>query len=336
MGSRQISQRDSRPLSGGRESAIQVDELVKRYSAGAPPAVDGLSFHVDHGEVYALLGPNGSGKSTTIGVLATLLRPDAGRVVVAGHDALTEPGAVRRRIGVALQETGVDGGARGRDLLVRHARLLGFPRHVAEARASELLAEFDLTDAATKRLRAYSGGMRRRVDLALALVAHPSVVYLDEPTTGLDPISRQGLWDEISKLRDAGVAVLLTTQYLEEADALADRIGIVAGGRLRIEGTPDALKRTVGGDVLTIDVDEPDSGRTAAILDGAVEGRGRVTVKVADGGAAVPRALATLAAAGITTRSVALARPSLDDVFREVVGRHLAESESEQPREIAA
>ena len=164
------------------------------------------------------------------------------------HDVIHEPDAVRRRIGVALQETGVDAGTTGRDLLVRHARLLGIPAATAGARAAELLAEFDLADAADARLRTYSGGMRRRLDLALALVGSPSVVYLDEPTTGLDPISRAALWERVRALKAAGVTVLLTTQYLEEADALADRIGIVARGRLRIEGTADELKSVVGGD----------------------------------------------------------------------------------------
>ncbi|NJD29754.1 MAG: ATP-binding cassette domain-containing protein [Chloroflexi bacterium] len=306
------------------EPAIEVSELVKRYAPTAKPAVDGLSFHVGPGEIYALLGPNGSGKSPTIGVLATLLAPDAGRILVAGHDAVTEPDAVRRRIGVALQETGVDAAARGHDLIVRHARLLGMTRAAAATRASQLLEEFDLAEAGSRRLRTYSGGMRRRLDLALALTGHPRVVFLDEPTTGLDPISRQELWERVRRRRAEGVAVLLTTQYLEEADALADRIGIVAAGQLRIEGTADELKRTVGGDVLTIEVDEPDGARTAAVLAAVHEGGGRVRLEVRDGGAALPRVLARLAAAGLETRSVSLARPTLDDVFRHVVGGHLA------------
>jgi len=304
--------------------AIAVERLVKRYAPNAPPAVDGLSIRVGPGEIYALLGPNGSGKSTTIGVLATLLVPDSGRILVAGHDVLAAPDAVRRRIGVALQETGIDAAARGHDLIVRHARLLGMSRAAAAARATELLEEFDLADAGAKRLRTYSGGMRRRLDLALALTGHPSVVFLDEPTTGLDPISRQELWERVRRLRAEGVAVLLTTQYLEEADALADRIGIVAAGQLRIEGTADELKRTVGGDVLTVELDEADGDRTAALLGAVHEGAGRVTLEVRDGGAAVPRVLGRLTAAGLQPRSVSLARPSLDDVFRHIVGGHLA------------
>lgn len=313
---------------------IVVDGLVKRYSPDAPPAVDGLSFHVRPGEVYGLLGPNGSGKSTTIGVLATLLEPTAGRVTVAGFDVVSQPVEVRRRIGVALQDTGVDLGASGRDLLIRHARLLGMSKADAAARASQLLAEFDLVDAATKRLKAYSGGMRRRLDLAMALVGRPSVVYLDEPTTGLDPISRGSLWERVERLREEGVTVLLTTQYLEEADALADRIGIVAAGKLRVEGTADELKRSIGGDVLTVEVAHGREAEAATLLGGAFEGRGRVTVEVQDGGAAVPRVLNTLQGAGIEALGVTFNRPTLDDVFRHVVGGHLIEQTG--PVEVAA
>jgi ABC-2 type transport system ATP-binding protein len=322
------------PHAAAARPGIQVERLVKRYAPSLPPAVDGMSFRVEHGEVYALLGPNGSGKSTTIGVLATLLRADEGRVFVAGHDAATEPDAVRRRIGVALQETGIDARATGHELIARHARLLGMSAMSARSRASELLEEFGLADAGAKRLGTYSGGMRRRLDLALALTGRPSVVFLDEPTTGLDPFARQDLWDRVRRLRAEGAAVLITTQYLEEADALADRIGIVAAGRLRIEGTADELKRTVGGDVLTIEVEASDGDRTASILSATHEGSGRVALEVADGGGAVPRVLAVLTGAGIEPRSVVFSRPSLDDVFRQVVGGHL--SHVEPSREEAA
>jgi ABC-2 type transport system ATP-binding protein len=206
--------------------------------------------------------------------------------------------------------------------------------HEAGDRADRLLREFDLADASDKRLKAYSGGMRRRLDLALALVGRPSVVYLDEPTTGLDPISRQAMWDRVSRLRDDGVTVLLTTQYLEEADVLADRIGIVAAGRLRVEGTADELKRGVGGDVLTVEVRPDLEERAATLLGGQGEGHGRVALEVRDGGAAVPRTLAALTAAGIEPLSVSLARPTLDDVFRRVVGGHLIETT--EPKEVAA
>ncbi len=313
---------------------IVVDDLVKRYAPDASPAVDGLSFDVRPGEIYALLGPNGSGKSTTIGVLATLLLPTSGTVRVAGFDVVEQADAIRRRIGVALQDTGVDLGATGRGLIARHARLLGMPGSEASRRADDLLREFDLVDAAEKRLKAYSGGMRRRLDLALALVGRPSVVFLDEPTTGLDPISRQSMWERVQRLRADGVTVLLTTQYLEEADALADRIGIVAAGRLRVEGTSEQLKRSIGGDVLTVEVRPDLEERAATLLGGRGEGHGRVALEVRDGGAAVPRTLAALTAAGIEPVSVALARPTLDDVFRHVVGGHLIEKS--EPQEVAA
>ncbi len=230
---------------------IKVEGLVKRYVAGGAAAVDGLDLAVATGEVYALLGRNGSGKSTTVGVLATLLTPTAGRASVAGFDVVEQPADVRRRIGVTLQEAGVDPEATGRELLTLHGRLLGLGGTDAASRAAQLLERFELTGAADRRAKTYSGGMRRRLDLATALIGSPSVVFLDEPTTGLDPISRQALWDEVRALRDDGVTVLLTTQYLDEAERLADRVGILADGRLAIEGTPAELKRRVG--VATLD-----------------------------------------------------------------------------------
>ncbi len=230
---------------------IDVEGLVKRYTPEGPPAVDGLDLAVAAGEVYALLGRNGSGKSTTVGVLATLLAPTAGRARVAGADVVEEPDRVRQRIGVTLQEAGVDPEATGRELLTLHGRLLGLRATDAASRAAALLERFELVGAADRRAKTYSGGMRRRLDLATALIGSPSVVFLDEPTTGLDPISRQALWEEVRALRDDGVTVLLTTQYLDEADRLADRVGILADGRLAVEGTPTGLKRRAG--VATLD-----------------------------------------------------------------------------------
>jgi ABC-2 type transport system ATP-binding protein len=307
---------------------ITVDGIGKRYGDG-PVVVDGLSFEVAAGEVYGLLGANGSGKSTTVGILATLVAPTTGTASVAGHDVVTEPGRVRAAIGVTLQEAGVDPQATPRRLLVLHGRLLGLDAGAAARRAQELLAAFDLDDRrADQRVKELSGGNRRRLDLAVALVGRPQVVFLDEPTTGLDPISRAALWETVARLRDDGVAVLLTTQYLDEADRLADRLGILAGGRLAAEGTPAELKRRVGGDVLTVTVAPADAERAAAALGGRAEdaGAGTVVVRVADGGAAVPRALDVLRADGIDAAEVSLARPTLDDVFLEVADRRLADA----------
>ena len=305
---------------------IAVDGLAKRYGDG-PLVVEDLSFEVRPGEVYGLLGANGSGKSTTVGILATLVAPSAGRASVAGHDVVAAPERVRAAIGVTLQEAGVDPAATPRRLLVLHGRLLGLDRAAATARAQELLDAFDLADRrADQRVKELSGGNRRRLDLAVALVGRPGVVFLDEPTTGLDPISRAALWEEVRRLRDAGTTVLLTTQYLDEADRLADRIGILAGGRLAAEGTPAQLKRRVGGDVLTVTVDPADAGRAAALLGARVEADGdAVSLRVEDGGAAVPRVLGLLRGQDVDARGVALTRPTLDDVFLEVADRRLAE-----------
>jgi ABC-type multidrug transport system ATPase subunit len=230
--------------------SIEVQDLVKRYTATAPPAVDGLTLAVAPGEVYALLGRNGSGKSTTVGVLATLLLPTSGTARVAGFDVVAEPARVRARIGVTLQEAGVDPLATGRELLVLHGRLLGLAGGDAAARAGDLLDAFELAGAADRPIRTYSGGMRRRLDLATALIGRPGVVFLDEPTTGLDPVSRQALWEQVRAMRDDGVTILLTTQYLEEADRLADRVGILVDGRLAVEGPPSQLKLDAGAATL--------------------------------------------------------------------------------------
>ena len=305
---------------------IRVDGMAKRYGDG-PLVVQDLSFEVGEGEVYGLLGANGSGKSTSVGMLATLVAPTAGRATVAGHDVVARPERVRAAIGVTLQEAGVDPESTPRQLLGLHGRLLGLDRASATARAQELLDVFDLADRrADQRVKELSGGNRRRLDLAVALVGRPGVVFLDEPTTGLDPISRAALWGEVRRLRAEGTTVLLTTQYLDEADRLADRIGILADGRLAAEGTPAELKRRVGGDVLTVTLDPADAGRAASVLGGRVEESGAaVSLRVEDGGEAVPRVLERLRAEDLDARGVALARPTLDDVFLEVADRRLAE-----------
>ncbi len=221
--------------------AVEATGLERVFKGGIR-AVDGVNLVVERGEVYGFLGPNGAGKSTIVRMLATLLRPTGGRALVAGHDVVAEAAAVRRSIGVALQDAAIDPYMTGRELLHLQAVLHGFPRAVGRARAVELLERVDLVGAADRRVSTYSGGMRRRLDLALALVHEPEVLFLDEPTTGLDPISRLTLWDEVRRLNGEGTTVFLTTQYLEEADQLAGRVGIIDGGRIVAEGTPAELK----------------------------------------------------------------------------------------------
>ena len=226
-------------------AAIETHQLAREFEGGIK-AVDGVDLEVAEGEIYGFLGPNGAGKTTTVRMLTTLLQPTGGRAVVAGHDVAAEPGAVREKIGVALQEAALDPLMTGRELLELQATLHGIPRNQGHERGQWLLDRVGLTLAADRRVGTYSGGMRRRLDLASALVHTPRVLFLDEPTTGLDPVSRKAIWEEVRKLNDEGSTVFLTTQYLEEADQLADRVGIISHGRLVAEGTPRALKAEVG------------------------------------------------------------------------------------------
>src|SRR3954471_8766089 len=232
-------------------AAIEAMGLEREYKGGLR-AVDGIDLRVEPGEVYGFLGPNGAGKTTTVRMLVTLLRPTGGRATIAGFDVATRPAEVRRRIGVALQEAALDLLMTGRELMELQATLHGIPRRVVATRAAELIDRVGLAQAAERRVGTYSGGMRRRLDLAMALIHEPEVLFLDEPTTGLDPTSRATLWDEVRRLRDEGTTVFLTTQYLEEADQLADRVGIIDHGRLVAEGTPAALKAEVGSPHLDV------------------------------------------------------------------------------------
>jgi daunorubicin resistance ABC transporter ATP-binding subunit len=315
---------------------IEVQDLVKRF--GPTVAVDGISLEVEAGTVLGLLGPNGAGKTTTVRVLATLLAPDGGRAVVAGHDVSAAPDLVRASIGLTGQYAAVDEKLTGSENLRMVGRLLGMSGPAARDRATELLERFGLSDAADRQVGTYSGGMRRRVDLATSLVGRPVVLFLDEPTTGLDPASRQDLWTITRELVADGTTVLLTTQYLEEADELADRIVVIDHGRVIEQGTADELKDRTGGRTLEVQLGDAarldDAARLLADLDGDGLRRDpdarRLSMPVGDDTALATAALARLDAAGIAVEDFRLQRPSLDDVFLALTG-HDAHSEEVAP-----
>ena len=317
------------------DNGIEVDGLVREFKGGVR-AVDGIHFSVEPGEIYGFLGPNGAGKSTTVLMLTTLLPPTAGTARVAGFDIVRQGASVRESIGAALQEAALDPLLTGREHLRLQTTLHGLPKSERVRRGTELLERVGLSDAADRKVGGYSGGMKRRLDLALALVHSPRILFLDEPTTGLDPQSRSDLWEEVGRLaRDEGVTVLLTTQYLEEADALADRVGIIDQGRIVAEGTPDALKAEVGHPSLeVIPADKGSCDRLATVLgrfgepvhapDGAVAVR---LERGADGLADVVRALD---AEQVGIELFELHSPTLDDVFLAKTG-HKLEVEEERP-----
>jgi ABC-2 type transport system ATP-binding protein len=312
------------------EPAIHAEGLVKRY--GESTALDGFDLTVETGTVCGLLGPNGAGKTTAVRILATLLRPDGGRASVAGADVIGEPYEVRRRIGLSGQEAAVDEILSGRQNLVLFGRLNRLSRATAERRADELLARFGLVDAGSRSVKHYSGGMRRRLDLAVTLLLSPAVLFLDEPTTGLDPRNRNEVWAAIRSLVAGGTTVLLTTQYLDEADQLADRVVVIDRGRAIAGGTPEELKTQVGRDRLDVVVGRDDDLAAAvAVVAGLATAEPevdaatrRISAPVAQPVAALTQVVRTLADGGVEVDDIGLRRPSLDDVFLHLTG-HRAE-----------
>ncbi|MGK5558415.1 ATP-binding cassette domain-containing protein [Actinomadura kijaniata] len=314
--------------------AIQAEGLVKRF--GETLALAGVSLTAQPGTVLGVLGPNGAGKTTTTRILATLIQPTEGRAEVGGHDVVTQAHMVRQLIGLTGQYAGVDEMLTGTENLIMIGRLLGLSRRHSRSRAAELLERFQLTEAADRAAKTYSGGMRRRLDLAASLVGHPQILFLDEPTTGLDPRSRNGLWDIVRGLTADGVTVLLTTQYLEEADQLADDIVVIDRGEVIAHGTPDALKAQVGGQVLEVrPLHEADNVTVARIVGDLAEAapevrEGMVSVPITDP-ALMPAAVRRLDDAGVTVGEMSLRKSSLDEVFFALTGHHTEDVEDGSP-----
>ena len=311
-------------------SAIEARGLVRRF--GDKIAVDGINLNIAEGEIYGFLGPNGAGKSTTVRMLTTLLAPTAGDATVAGHSVVSHPDEVRFNIGVALQDAGLDPKQTGRELLDMQGRLYGLNANERRIRVDSLLTLIDIGEAIDQRISTYSGGMKRRLDLAAALVHQPKVLFLDEPTTGLDPVSRSKVWQEVRYLNaELGMTIFLTTQYLEEADELANRVGIIANGKLATEGTPAALKRAIGADVVVARVPANKAALVAAIVEGipgveSVEVQDdEAIISVANGASAISPIAVALSTGDIHVSELTLRTPTLDDVFLHATGNRLQE-----------
>ncbi|MDQ3952961.1 MAG: ATP-binding cassette domain-containing protein [Actinomycetota bacterium] len=322
------------------DTPVLAEGLVRRF--GDVEAVRGIDLALASGEIFGFLGPNGAGKSTTVRMLTTLLKPSGGRARVAGYDVVTEAHQVRRSIGVALQDAAIDPLMTGRELLKLQAVLHGIDKREGRRRSDELLQMVALTAAADRRVGTYSGGMRRRLDLALALVHQPVVLFLDEPTTGLDPNSRVALWDEVRRLnRDAGTTVFLTTQYMEEADQLAGRIAIIDDGDIVAQGTPSVMKAQVGDPTLRVAIG-PEQDRfaaEAALLEFGESAAGSadyVAIRLHGGAARIAAVARALEDAGIAFESLELLSPSLDDVFQQATGRRLEGAAEGAPHEISS
>jgi ABC-2 type transport system ATP-binding protein len=332
-----VNQRDSQvagaspggpaPASGDDPLAVEAVDLVKTYPKDIR-ALDGINLSVTAGSIFGLLGPNGAGKSTTVRVLTTLSRADSGQARVLGVDVARQPDRVRRLIGVVGQHGAVDGDATGRENLVLQGRLYGMSGAALERRVAELLERFGLTEAADRIVRTWSGGMQRKLDVASGLVHQPRVLFLDEPTTGLDPEARADLWAEVRRLSDEGLTILLTTHYLEEADRLAGQVAIIDRGRIVAQGTPEALKSELRGDAIVVELGESvANGHASALLESlagvhqpSLDGR-TLRARADDGARSVPSVLSALDAAGVAVASVTVARPSLDDVYLRHTGR---------------
>jgi ABC-2 type transport system ATP-binding protein len=322
------------------EPAVLTEGLQRFF--GDTRAVDGVDLVVEPGEIYGFLGPNGAGKSTLVRVLCTLLTPTAGRATVAGYDVVTQPLEVRLSIGVALQDASLDPNQNGSELLRLQARLYGLSADQAERRLRDLAPLIDLGEAIDDRIGTYSGGMRRRLDVAAALIHNPGVLFLDEPTTGLDPVSRARVWAEVRRLNKyLGMTIFLTTQYLEEADALAHRVGIIDRGKLIVEGTPTELKRSIGSDVIYARVDG-DAARACATVrnvpgvDQADVHGDELSIRVQEGPAALSPVAVALDGCGVKVHELTLRSPTLDDVFLELTGGHILERDEEEDREEVA